>query len=116
MKGGAIDFLTKPFSDTELLRLVRAALVLDREARIKEAERGRLERRFQSLTPREREVLPLVVGGLLNKQAAAHLNISEVTLQIHRSSVMKKMQADSLAELVRMAALLGISDTLSRRS
>jgi FixJ family two-component response regulator len=116
MKAGAIDFLTKPFSDTELLRLVHAALGLDREARAKQAELERLERRYQSLTPREREVLPLVVGGLLNKQAAAHLGISEVTLQIHRTSVMKKMEADSFADLVRMAAMLGISGTLSRRS
>jgi len=116
MKGGAIDFLTKPFSDTELLKLVHTALRLDREARAKQAELERLERRYQSLTPREREVLPLVVGGLLNKQAAAHLGISEVTLQIHRTSVMKKMEADSFADLVRMAAMLGISGTLSRRS
>jgi FixJ family two-component response regulator len=116
MKGGAIDFLTKPFGDTELLRLVHTALGLDQEARAKQAELGRLERRYQSLTPRERDVLPLVVGGLLNKQAAAHLGISEVTLQIHRTSVMKKMEADSFADLVRMAAMLGISGTLSRRS
>jgi FixJ family two-component response regulator len=116
MKGGAIDFLTKPFSDEELLRLVHTGLALDRDARLRQAEQGHLQRRFQSLTTREREVLPLVVGGLLNKQAAAHLGISEVTLQIHRTNVMKKMEADSFAELVRMAAMLGISVTLNRRS
>ena len=75
----------------------------------------RLRRRFESLTRREREVLPLVVGGLLNKQAAAHLGISEITLQIHRTNVMKKMAAASLADLVRMAGSLGIPVTFNRR-
>jgi FixJ family two-component response regulator len=73
-----------------------------------------LQRHFESLTPREREVLPLVVSGLLNKQAAAHLGISEVTLQTHRTNLMRKMEADSLAELVRMAASLGIPVTRTR--
>ncbi|HTV98342.1 MAG TPA: response regulator [Steroidobacteraceae bacterium] len=108
MKAGAMDFLTKPFDDQELLGLVRTALAQDRERRLRQADLGRLQRRFQSLTPREHEVLPLVVSGLLNKQAAAHLGISEVTLQIHRANVMRKMAADSLADLVRMADCLHV--------
>ena len=108
MKAGALDFLTKPFVADELLALVHAALAQDRERRTIEAELKQLTRRLESLTPREREVLPLVVSGLLNKQAAAHLGISEVTLQIHRSSVMRKMEAHSLADLVRMAGCLEI--------
>jgi FixJ family two-component response regulator len=108
MKAGAMDFLTKPFNDEELLRLVQTALTKDRERRIKQAALNSLKQRFLSLTPREREVLPLVVSGLLNKQAAARLGISEVTLQIHRTSVMRKMEADSLADLVRMAGSLDI--------
>jgi FixJ family two-component response regulator len=116
MKGGAVDFLTKPFKEADLMRAIDAALAQNREARRKRAELAHLQRRLSLLTPRERDVLPLVVSGLLNKQAAAELGISEITLQIHRSSIMKKMAAGSLPELVRMAATLEIPVTGSRRS
>jgi FixJ family two-component response regulator len=106
MKAGAIDFLTKPWSDEELLHAVHQALERDRLQRRARAELMELEGRFATLTPREREVLPLVASGLQNKQAAAQLGISEVTLQIHRSKIMQKMKAASLADLVRMAAKL----------
>jgi FixJ family two-component response regulator len=108
MKAGAIDFLTKPWSDEELLQSVRQALERDRLQRRARAKLMELEGRVATLTPREREVLPLVASGLQNKQAAAQLGISEVTLQIHRSKIMQKMRAASLADLVRMAAKLDI--------
>ena len=108
MKAGAVDFLAKPFEADDLMRAVETALAQDREATQRGAELAGLRERFELLTPRERDVLPLVASGLLNKQAAAELGISEVTLQIHRGSVMRKMQAGSLAELVRMAGLLGV--------
>lgn len=108
MKGGAIDFLTKPFVEKDLLNAINAALSQDRHIRRAREERSGLERRKRLLTPRELEVMSLVVSGLLNKQSAARLGISEVTLQIHRGKVMKKMEAASLADLVRMADALGL--------
>lgn len=109
MKAGAIDFLAKPFDPAVLLAAIESALVQHRHLQAAHIELVELQRRHALLTPRERDVLPLVVRGLLNKQAAAELGISEVTLQIHRGNVMRKMSADSLAELVRMSIKLGIS-------
>jgi FixJ family two-component response regulator len=115
IQGGAVDFLTKPVGEKELVAAIRAAIDRDQIQRSMRAERAELRRRFMALTPREREVLPLVVSGLLNKQAAAELGISEITLQIHRSKVMQKMQATSLADLVRIAEKLNIPVMHSRR-
>jgi FixJ family two-component response regulator len=108
IKRGALDFLTQPFSDTDVIAAVNAAIAQDRAGRADRADLSALRRRYDSLTPRERDVLPLVVGGFLNKQSAAKLGISEVTLQIHRRNVMQKMAVTSLADLVRIAERLGI--------
>lgn len=116
IKHGAIDFLTKPFTERDLLTAIQSAIDRDRLARLERAELETLRQRLASLTPREREVLPLVVSGLLNKQAAAELGISEVTLQIHRSKIMQKMGVASLADLVRYAERLQIPITHSRRA
>jgi FixJ family two-component response regulator len=109
MKAGAIEFLLKPFDNQELLRSIDAGILQDREARVKRAELAELRRRYALLTPREREVLPLVVSGLLNKQTAAELGTSEITIQVHRGQIMRKMAASSLAELVKFAGKLGIT-------
>src|ERR1700733_9431669 len=109
MKAGAIEFLLKPFDHLELLKVVDAAIAQDRDARLRQAEMAELRRRYALLTPREREVLPFVVAGLLNKQTAAELGTSEITIQVHRGQIMRKMAASSLAELVKMAGKLGIS-------
>ena len=108
MKAGAVDFLQKPFEDSDLLDAIHRAIARSREAFAKQAESGRLQRRYDGLTPRERQVLSLVVTGLLNKQIAGELGAAEKTIKIHRGRVMAKMEAASLADLVRMAGLLGI--------
>jgi FixJ family two-component response regulator len=108
MKAGAVDFLAKPFRQDKLVPAIEEAFVRHAKARIEQAEMRDLRMRFSRLTPREREVLPLVVSGLLNKQAAAELGISEITCQVHRGQIMRKMAAGSLADLVRMASKLEI--------
>jgi FixJ family two-component response regulator len=110
MKAGAMEFLTKPINKDALVAAISAAFVKDLDQRQRTADLTSLQLRFALLTPREREVLPLVVAGMLNKQAAAALGISEVTLQVHRGQIMKKMEADSFADLVRMAGKLGIPE------
>ena len=109
MKEGAMEFLTKPFRAQELLDAVRQALVRDGELRKQRSENLELQERFETLTPRERQVLTLVVKGLLNKQIAGELRTTEVTVKAHRGKVMRKMRAASLADLVRMAEKLRIS-------
>ncbi|HKB97341.1 MAG TPA: response regulator transcription factor [Terriglobales bacterium] len=111
MKAGAVEFLTKPFRDQDLLDAIQVALERDGTRRQQEAEIAVLRERFESMTPREREILPLVVSGRLNKQSAADLGTSEITIKVHRANIMRKMQADSLADLVRMAGRLGLSGT-----
>lgn len=116
IKRGAVDFLTKPFLEDEMMEAVHTAIGLHRELRSGRTALAALQRRYDSLTAREREVLQLVASGLLNKQAAAELGVSEVTLQIHRGKIMRKMEAASLADLVRIAERLRIPVTHSRRS
>jgi|SRR5579862_3627401 len=109
LKSGAVEFLTKPFRDQDLLDAIQQALQRDSAARAQQTEIHELEQRFQSLTVREREVMTLVVSGMLNKQIASELGASEATVKIHRGHVMEKMQAGSIVELVRMADKLKLS-------
>jgi FixJ family two-component response regulator len=109
MKAGAVEFLTKPFRDQDLLDAIEQATERDRAARLQFTEIRELRERSEALTPRELEVMRLVVSGLLNKQIAAELGISEKTVNVHRAQVMQKMQADSLAALVRMSEKRGLS-------
>ena len=111
MKRGAIDFLTKPFNDQDLLDAIHRAIEKDKQTRREQDEIGTIQQRVDSLTPREREVFSLVVTGMLNKQVAYDLGMSEKTVKVHRSRVMDKMQADSLAELVRLAYKVGIGSS-----
>ena len=108
MKAGAIEFLTKPFSDVELCQAIEAGIAKDRAARHERAELADLRRRYETLTPREQQVLPYVASGLLNKQTAGELGIAEITIRVHRGQIMRKMSAQSLSELVRMAEKLGL--------
>jgi FixJ family two-component response regulator len=108
MKAGAVEFLPKPFRDQEMLDAVQAGLEQDRERRQRAGDSSKLRASFETLTPREREIMALVTAGLMNKQIAGEIGVSEVTVKLHRGNVMRKMGAKSLAELVRMADALGV--------
>jgi FixJ family two-component response regulator len=111
MKGGAIDFLTKPFRDQDMLDAVMVAIERDRKRREADKIVANLQALFEKLTPREREILALVSSGLMNKQIAAELGVAEITVKIHRGHIMKKMDAKSLADLLRKAETLGVRPT-----
>ena len=113
MKAGAVEFLTKPFRDQDLLDAVQAALERARAAHASEKAVSALRAKFETLTPREKEVMAWVTGGLLNKQVAAEIGVTEITVKVHRGHVTKKMGAKSLAELVKMADILGVRRTKS---
>lgn len=115
MRAGAVDFLPKPFNDDQLLDAVRSALATDRARRATQDGHSSLREAHLTLTPREQEVMALVVTGLMNKQVAARMALSEITVKIHRGNVMRKMQAQSLADLVRMAEQLGVRDATIHR-
>ena len=114
MKAGAVEFLTKPFDEHDLLQAIQEAVERDRRTRQRHAAMLELQHRYESLTPREREVMQQVISGLLNKQIAADLNIREFTVKFHRGHIMRKMRAESLADLVRMAESLGIRSHTAR--
>jgi FixJ family two-component response regulator len=111
MKAGAVEFLTKPFRDQDLLDAIQASLAQDRVQRQKDSDVADLQKRFQSLTARERELLPLLISGRSNKEISAEIGTSEITVKVHRGNLMRKMHATSFADLVRMAADLGIPYT-----
>jgi FixJ family two-component response regulator len=111
MKAGAVDFLAKPFRDQDMLDAVSSALEIDRQRREGDGELSALKARYNDLSPREKQVMELVTTGLMNKQVAGKLSLSEVTVKIHRGSAMRKMEARSLADLVKMAELLKIHET-----
>jgi FixJ family two-component response regulator len=111
MKAGAVDFLTKPFRDQDMLDAVAMAIERDRERREEEKQLSDLRAHFEALTPREREVMGLVTAGMMNKQVAGELELAEITVKIHRGHIMRKMGARSLADLVRMAEVLGVRRT-----
>jgi FixJ family two-component response regulator len=113
MKAGAVDFLAKPFRDQDMLDAVAIAIERDRERRVSHQSAGILRERYAALTPREQEVMKYVTKGLLNKQIAGEMDLAEITVKIHRGNMMRKMQAGSVADLVRMAEGLGIHKILS---
>lgn len=115
MKAGAINFLTKPFNDQEIVAAVREAVEQGRGLHAQAQETAGLRARFETLTPREREVMGLVTAGLMNKQVAGRLGVQEITVKIHRGNVMRKMRAPSLPDLVRMAETLGVRETSASR-
>jgi len=115
MKAGAVTFLSKPFDEDAMLAAIGEAVALDSGRRAADGQADGLRALYQTLTPREREVMALVTAGLMNKQVAARLDLSEITVKIHRGNLMRKMQAQSLADLVRMAELLGARETGAAR-